>query len=303
MNRFNPLLIICTILIETFFIAVINMKIYISENIVNLKSFLPFANLLILFLSGFAVISIRQIWENSKKEIESCLLRDHLQNIKDLTNSLYAQRHEHTRHIQTIQAMLYLDEIDKAKSYLDGIAEDYWNMQDLVYVGNTALTALLNSKRKVAEIKNIAFYFAVKCDISNIEVVSWDLCSIIGNLLDNALEAAVQDNKQPKVSLEIKHENNQFVIYVYNNGTRIHRNQQKKIFTPGYTSKKSTARGFGLYLVKKLVDKYEGTITLVSKPRTTFIVSLPDRSVNKYDKKNIITDSKSYRHTAANQCN
>ena len=48
----------------------------------------------------------------------------------------------------------------------------------------------LNSK-KVAEAKKIDFAFSVKCDFNNINMHPWDLCSILGNLLDNALEAAL----------------------------------------------------------------------------------------------------------------
>lgn len=284
LSKDNPMLIIYTILLETLFICIFNVKITLSQDINALKNFIPFANLIVVLLSGFALVSIRQVGEYTRRQTEARLLRDHLQHVEDLVNSLDIQRHEHTRHLQVLQSMLYLGEVDEAQEYLDGIAEHYRKTQDLVYTGHPAITALLNSKCKVAEIKNINFDFAIKCDINKIEVTPWDMCSMIGNLLDNAMEAAVEDEKSPQVNLEIKYENSHYVIYVYNSGSHIKPSQKEKIFMPGYTSKDSAARGFGLYLLNKLVDKYEGKIEVVCEPKTTFIIYLPDRRGKDNDK-------------------
>ena len=292
LSKDKPMLIIYTILLETLFICIFNVKITLSQDINALKNFVPFANLIIVLLSGFALVSIRQLGDYTRRQTESRLLRDHLQHVEDLVNSLDIQRHEHTRHLQVLQSMLYLDEVDEAQEYLDGIAKHYWKNQGRVSTGHPAVTALLNSKSKVAEIKNIDFDFAIKCDINQIEVAPWDLCSIIGNLLDNAMEAAVEDEKSPQVNLEIKHENSYYVIYVYNSGARIDPARKKEVFMPGYTSKNSAARGFGLYLLQKLVDKYEGKIEVVCEPKTTFIIYLPDRGVKENDKKILLKNSR-----------
>ncbi|MGI6434489.1 MAG: sensor histidine kinase [Syntrophomonadaceae bacterium] len=276
-NKIKPVLAISTILLETVFIAIIILAIVYMPDIEQLKTILPFANLVILLLSGFAVVSIRQIDEYSRKVIEGQLLKEHLNNIEDLVNSLNSQRHEHTRHIQTVQAMLYLDEVEQARNYLEGVAEEYWEIQDLVYVGNPALTALVNSKRKLAETKHISFDFAVKCDINRLGIPPWDMCSIIGNLIDNALEAAIQDLQQRRVSLEIKYEDSQYSIFVYNSGPKISKQQAELLFEPGFSTSRSDARGFGLCIVKRLVDKYGGNIKVITQPRTTFIVNLPDQ--------------------------
>lgn len=273
----KPIIAISTILFETVFIAVIIIAIALCPDIEEIKNILPFASVVIMLLSGFVVISIRQIDEYSRKLVESRLLQEHLSNIEDLINSLNSQRHEHTRHIQTLQSMLYLDEFDQARDYLDGVTEQYWGVQDLVYVGNPALTALVNSKRKLAETKNIQFDFAVKCDVNEMGIPPWDLCSMIGNLVDNALEASLKGQQPRRVSLELKHEGSQYAFYVYNSGAKIPRQQENLLFTPGFSTSGSAGRGFGLYIVKRLVDKYGGSIRVVTQPKTTFIITLPDR--------------------------
>ncbi|NLC07517.1 MAG: GHKL domain-containing protein [Syntrophomonadaceae bacterium] len=278
MFKDNNLLMISTILIETLFIVLMNQQIYLAHDITNLKVLLPLANVLVVFMGGLALFSIKGIERNVKKRVEVNLLKAHLQQVEGLLNSLQSQKHEHARHIQVIQAMLYLEEIDKAKEYIDGIAQAYQPSDGIIHVGHPALTALLNSKCKVAETKGIDFAFSVKCNPLNIKMHPWDLCSILGNLLDNAMEAAVQNTGNRRVALEIKYEDNQYVMYIYNNGPAITAKERKRLFEPGFTTKNSEARGYGLYLVKKLVDRYGGNIEVKSGERTSFIVHLPDQN-------------------------
>ncbi|KJS23305.1 MAG: hypothetical protein VR72_01865 [Clostridiaceae bacterium BRH_c20a] len=269
--------IVLTVLMQTFLIIVVNHYIYILNNPDTLKILLPFINLLMFLLVSFLLISIKKLEINARRKVEINLLRDHLKQIENLLSSMQTQKHDHTKHIQTLQAMVHLGEIEAAKKYIDGIAENYWYMQDIINVGHPALTALLNSKRKVAEIKKIEFDFSVKCDISIIHITSWDLCSIIGNLLDNAIEAVTSNNGHKRVGMELKLEDNKYMIYVYNNGPTLTSEEKRKIFEPGYTTKDSIGRGYGLYLIQKLVENYQGNIQIISEDKTTFIVSIPQK--------------------------
>lgn len=277
MRKASPMIVVSFILIQTMLLALINMQISVSADLAILKAFLPFANITILILSALAIISIKNIEKQACMQAESDLLKEHLRQVERLMKTLQVQRHDQIRHIQTILAMLYLDEVEDAKVYIEGIAESYWCNEEVVYTGNPALTALLNSRRQVAETKNIDFEFAIKCNISEVALPSWDLSSILGNLLDNALEAVIHETSIRRVALEIKDENNQIVIYVSNTGPRITDEQLSNLFEAGYTTKESEARGFGLYIVKKLVYAYGGSMTVIREPKTTFIVYLPKK--------------------------
>lgn len=274
---------IITIIIQSLLIVLINQVTFVSDNLNALKGLLPLVNLIILILTVLVILSIKEIEGNIKRKTETELLRTHLKQVEDLVTTLQAQKHEYARHIQIIQAMLYLDELDDAKSYINGISKNCRHSENMVYVGNPALTALLNSKKEIAENRDIAFDFAVKCNIDNVRIPSWDLCSIIGNLLDNAFEAVSQRKDCRSVGLEIKLEDNKYKIYVYNNGPKILPIEKKLIFKEGYTTKKSRARGYGLYIVKALINQYRGEIEIRSDKKTTFIVGFP---MEKGDTKN-----------------
>jgi len=87
------------------------------------------------------------------------------------------------------------------------------------------------------------------------------------------MEAAIQDEDHPRIGVEFKYEDRYYTIYIFNNGVPIPRDQD--IFAAGYTTRGSVSRGYGLYLVKKLVDQYNGHIDITSKERTVTILKLP----------------------------
>jgi two-component system sensor histidine kinase AgrC len=286
MNK-SSLFVILTILMETLFIAVFNQKLLISNDLQSLKSYLPFANVVAVVLAVLALFSIKEMEGKTRRETEMQVLKSNLAQVEDLLNSLQLQKHEHTRHIQTLQAMLYLGEIEKATEYIEGISESYWHEVDIVQVGHPAVTALLNSKKQVAQSRGVEFDFSVKCNLAGMRISAWDFCSILGNLVDNALEAVITEPDNKVVTVEIKAEEDFFVIYVYNTGPRMTKLQKNNLFKPGYTTKKSDGRGYGLYVVKKLVDSYGGTIEVISDRRTTFIIYLPKSGGMKIDKKSV----------------
>jgi sensor histidine kinase regulating citrate/malate metabolism len=262
-----------TILLQTLIIILINNNIVTSTNLESLQGKMPYLNFFVLVISILNIVAIKKVEENAKYKMKALLFKNHLEQVETLLKSLKIQKHEYARHMQTIQALVELDRIPEAKDYIDGITKLNWVNDDIYYMGHPALTGLINSKRSAAEIQGIDFAVAVKCDLSHISIPAWDLCSIIGNLLDNAMEAAIQSEDHPRIGVEFKYEDGYDMIYIFNNGIPIPKDQD--IFAAGYTTKDSVSRGYGLYLVKKLVDQYNGYIEITSKKRTATILRLP----------------------------
>src|SRR5699024_10612822 len=196
-----------------------------------------------------------------KKDIEVQAMQDNLKQMESLMQAFQSERHEYNRHLQTIQAMIHLEEIKSAIEYMDGLSEKNTYSSDIVYLSNPIITVLLNTKSKVAQSKDIKFDFAMKCDINDMAISSWDLSSVLGNLLDNAFEVVLNNEKgERRVGLEIKYEQDEYVIYVYNNGPAIPPRSIQKIFEPGFTTRSSQGRGYGLFLVKNIISQYGGRI-------------------------------------------
>lgn len=107
------------------------------------------------------------------------------------------------------------------------------------------------------------------------KVEPWDLCSIIGNLLDNAIESALQDKVHSWIEVEFEYQDGMFVFSISNNGATINNEDKERIFEAGFTTRDSIGRGYGLFIVKNLVEGYGGEIALFSDEQTTIMVKLP----------------------------
>ncbi|MDD2509521.1 MAG: GHKL domain-containing protein [Syntrophomonas sp.] len=279
--------VIAVILLQSFLLVLISASLLVNQQRFNIAAIVPWANIIVLLIAILSIVAIKQLEENSRSSQRVQLLKSHLQQVELLLKVLQSQKHEYSRHIQAIQSLVYLKRYQEIKEYIEGIAEEYWQMEEILYTGHPVLTGLLNSKRSFAESQGIEFAVAVKCDPAEIPIPPWDICSILGNLLDNAMEAALEDKGKPRVAIEFKYEFQHYVISIQNNGARIPAGEKEWIFEPGYTNKDSPARGYGLYLVSRLLERYQGTIEVMSKGQTSVIIKLADKGSN-------IASSKSY---------
>lgn len=271
------------VLIQGIFITLMNQIFYLSQQTLEIGIEYTFINIVIGIFTILILISIKGLGDDVKDKVEMNLLKNHLEQMEGLFNALRIQNHEHKRHIQTIQAMVYLEEIASVKEYIDGLSEGYSHTDDIVYVENMALTALINGKRKVAEINKIDFNFSIKCSLSKLKINSWDLCSLLGNLLDNAFEAVKKEKHEKLVNLNIDCLNGRYIMKVSNNGVKVPKDEMDKLFQPGYTTKNSVGRGYGLFLMKNLVEKYGGDISVYSEKRTVFKITFPKEDGDKND--------------------
>ncbi|MBO8158953.1 ATP-binding protein [Thermosyntropha sp.] len=82
----------------------------------------------------------------------------------------------------------------------------------------------------------------------------------------------------PRVIIEFLYEDGYYWVYIENNGAVIA--DKAKIFEPGFSTKDPCSRGYGLYLVKILIDKYGGDIEVLSNRQTTVILKLPCEGIN-----------------------
>lgn len=230
---------------------------------------------LIVALALLSIAAISTLYRNARESVKTSLMKEHLRQNESLMSTLHEEKHEYRRHIQALQSLIYLNRTQEAKQYIDGIAEDYWNKYDNVYIEHPELNSLVNSKFNLAKSQGIAFSISSTCDFSLLKVEPWDLCSIIGNLLDNAIESALQDKRQPTVELDLECQNRDFIVCVRNNGLTINDEDRDRIFEAGFTSKESVGRGYGLFIVRKLVLQYGGEIQVLSDKQTTIIVKIP----------------------------
>lgn len=234
-----------------------------------------------LSLIAIPIISIFLLKKLFKlAEQEACIQAQEalLDNVNDLFATVKSQRHDFINHIQVLYGLMQLKKYEEAADYLSQLVGETRKAEEILSVDNLAITALLKSKQALSVARKVTFETAINCSLQNLKIRSFDLVKILGNLLDNALDAAAeQDEDFRRVSLRIFRENGRLILQVSNPRPIIPREVTDKLFEEGYTTKEGNHSGEGLFIVKKLASQYGGTIEVLSDETngTSFIVKLP----------------------------
>ncbi len=155
-------------------------------------------------------------------------------------------RHDFYNHIKVLDN---LDDSEKVKKYIDEIKQKFDSMERVSYCNNPSLDALLSLKNKEADAEKIKTRIAV-CDLAGVTVKDYDICSVVANLFDNAIEAAKQ-TQEKYIDLEINLKADRLFIVVKNSS-----NEPEK--TLKTTKKDKEHHGIGLQSVKETAEKYDG---------------------------------------------
>lgn len=195
-----------------------------------------------------------------KAEQAELLERDYV--ILDRAYGLNARLfHDLHNHIGVLRQMLSRQDYDGAVQYLDELQEPVREMADTVWTGDETLDYLINSKAAAAAADQISMRVQVEFP-RHTNIRSADLCAILGNLLDNALEAArkVQDAEGRFIMLTIRRIHQMLVIKVENSFTGIPRQESGRLQT---TKTEQGLHGWGIRSARAAAEKYDGTVQTV----------------------------------------
>lgn len=201
--------------------------------------------------------------------------QEDLDNLNELNTKLRRQRHEYLNEMQVVYGLLELGEGEEALEFLKPVYEETARTGRALKTVHPAVNALLMNKMNQAEERHIGFYIETSSNLANAAMDAWSLCKVLGNLIDNALTAAEQDEKA-EVHLEIREDAAGCEICIYNNGAFIAEKDRDRIFEDGFSGKNSEGHGLGLGIVRNIVKQAGGTIEWESeRGRTVFTVRIP----------------------------
>ncbi len=185
---------------------------------------------------------------------QSDLIQKHCEEVENMYQQVRGWRHDYKHHIQTMKAHLAMKQYDELDSYLNELDVDLATVDTVIKTGNVRIDAVLNSKLAVAKKKNIRVN-AKAIVPKELPISEVDLCIIIGNLLDNAMEACEKEPEEEKrfIRVYIDILKAQLYIYVANSMT----NEIRKLGKT-YLTTKAAGHGFGLMRVDRVVSRYDG---------------------------------------------
>ncbi|ACV61344.1 signal transduction histidine kinase regulating citrate/malate metabolism [Desulfofarcimen acetoxidans DSM 771] len=237
-------------------------------NLIKAEVFWGIAGGLFLILNIWLILSL-----TAAVQRETILLANeaYMKNIEELFLNYRSQRHDLSNHFQTLNSLLKANKIEKALDYLKDLNKETVATNMVLKFGNPVLVALLQVKIAKAEQKSILLDLFIGDELTHIALQSFELVKLVGNLLDNALEAAENSTiKQKKVSFETKNYNRLKVICIRNYGIYIDPDIMEKIFEPGFSTKDGHS-GIGLSICRSLVEKYRGNIEVYNVEEGTMV--------------------------------
>ncbi|MDE5859056.1 MAG: GHKL domain-containing protein [Oscillospiraceae bacterium] len=186
-------------------------------------------------------------------EFQNDLINKQTEEIQNMYRQMQAWRHDYRNHIQNMKNRLGGDQ-GELEQYLDDLADDLTQADTSIQTGNVMADAVLNSKLSVAEQKGIQLN--IKAYIpQGVAMTDVELCSILGNLIDNAIEACEKlSYDQRFMRVYIDEFKGQFYLSVQNSSPPVRRDRGT------YRTTKAGSHGFGLFRIDRIAKKYGGYV-------------------------------------------
>lgn len=207
----------------------------------------------ILYLISYMAESTKIIMENENLRAG----QQYYQELEHNQMEIRKLRHDMNNHFSTIETFLQQGDIESAKKYFASLS-DIVRTTGRIFCNNSLANAVLNSKYQQAEALSIDTFFHIDID-SPLPLEDVDLCSLLANTLDNAIEACTKINEPSLRKIEVKARclNDYFSYQVVNSCCET--SVQKEGLYPS-TKPDPEHHGLGLLRVTDIVQKYGGTI-------------------------------------------
>lgn len=205
--------------------------------------------------AGFYLFGMQRIYvEQRKKEQYQSQLK-YYEMLHDQYRQMERLRHDMKNHVIAMQGLVENREWDKARSYLSRMEMEGELRTGDDITGNTVIDALLYQKKKRAVEKNIIW----SCDMQLFPkwtIDEFDLCVLLGNILDNSLESCERlgDDKECVIDIQSREVKNCFLFAVKNSADICDVNETR------YTTKNLEKHGIGMLNIEDVVHKYNGIL-------------------------------------------
>lgn len=220
----------------------------------NLSVWCSFGN---LYSTFFALYLYENIAKQAEIEKEQEIYKRQIKaQAKHLDEILFAQkqikklRHDLTNHNISIQSFFENQDYKSGIKYMKNMNALTDISENNIETGNTALDAIINTKKDIAVSKGIEFLCNVQIP-ENIFVEAIDLCMIFGNALDNAIEACEKVKEDKRIMISIMYDEASLICKIINSAVKSNKRFLQTI------KKDKDNHGFGIENIKSALSKYK----------------------------------------------
>ena len=202
--------------------------------------------------------------------------------VDSLTDALRAQAHEFSNRLHTIAGLVELGRAEEAMRLITATSGVHQELTEslLERIGDPVLGALLLAKAAVASERGIELRVSDDTMLTERALDGQDLITLVGNLIDNALDSAALAKGERWVAVAVCVQDGDLVVRVEDSGAGVPAELRDKVFDEGFSTKPRGAgrrRGIGLALVREVARRHGGEVSLDGEAGATFIARVPAR--------------------------
>lgn len=191
-----------------------------------------------------------QIYQNE-------LIETHYSEVENMYKQIRGWRHDYRNHIQVMKSYAAAGDMNAIKKYLDDLDTDLNTVDTVIKTGNKMTDAILNSKISLARSKNVPVVADAHVPVA-LRTKEMDLCIIIGNLFDNAIEASVQlpeEERMIRIYMDMKN------TQLYISFTNMAPGKKRTRVGGRFLTTKGKGHGIGLVRIDSIIEKYDGYLS------------------------------------------
>ena len=203
-----------------------------------------------------AVVTLRD-----RTELES-LVRE-LDSVRGLSDAMRAQAHEFSNRLHTLSGLLALGHYDEAQRFIAEVTDADENLRRALSerIADSRIAALMLAKSVVATERGVQLQLVEDAQLEHPLVDVREGLTILGNLIDNALDAAAEGGRRPPlVRVFLTDDAGALLIRVRDTGAGVPPSERERVFEPGFSTKEGAGHGVGLSLVRELVERRGGWV-------------------------------------------
>jgi len=231
------------------------------------------------------VVDIREALHTRKLITQLDDMDETIDAMGQFNNTLRAQRHDFLNHLQVVYSLIEMEEYQEANDYIEQVYGKITAVSRVMKTANPAVNALLQVKVAACDKAGVPVEVSITSKWETLEqtMPDWEMCKVLSNLIDNALDAMESVPAARKaLSIALGENVKQYTFRVENNGTPIPESIRDRIFIPGFTTK-GDGHGMGLHIVRKTITERGGEIAVTSNEEKTVFSGYVPKTVNKAD--------------------
>ncbi len=234
-----------------------------------LKSYydvVPYVDLIGFFTMMIELLIYYMIWQSTTEYTRRTQLQliqqqqsyqsQHMKELKNIVTEYHQLRHDMKNHFACMDQLLSQEQYDLLKEYFYSMSKELYAIDNQIETGNEIINQVINIKYATAHKLQIPMEIQASVP-SRLNIPNHLLCSVLSNLLDNAIEASARV-KAPAISIKMKMVKDYLSLSVEN---RIEPEQKENALNHKTTKANPQMHGLGLQIVQEVVRKYNGIST------------------------------------------